>query len=272
MFKLTGVEFNGRLGNQLFQLAFFRYLRERDTRNWYFFSNPHHSYFSRYFRVGQRESILSDSGVFSFIPRVLTKIIKFNGIYIQNIQIPKHVTPRTKTIYKGFFQTDWYLDNTSKKFELKVREKYLKKFNDLYGDIFQREKTLAVHIRRTDYLNYGKRDISLPIEYFKRRLSEIQNIEEYTIFFLSDDIDYVRQHFPDAPNRIFSNNSEIVDFQIIMNCDIAIISNSSFSWWAAYLNKKQAKVYAPKNWLAFRIGKEHPKGIMTKKFIWCEVL
>jgi len=31
-------------------------------------------------------------------------------------------------------------------------------------------------------------------------------------------------------------------------------------------------VYAPKNWLGFRIGKEHPKRVMTDRFIWCDVL
>jgi hypothetical protein len=42
--------------------------------------------------------------------------------------------------------------------------------------------------------------------------------------------------------------------------------------WATYLSKKNNKVIAPKNWLGFRIGKEHPKCIMTKKFNWHAVL
>jgi hypothetical protein len=82
----------------------------------------------------------------------------------------------------------------------------------------------------------------------------------------------VRATFSEKPNFIFSSNDEITDFQIIQNADIAIISNSSFGWWAAYLSPKRNTVYAPKNWMAFRIGAEHPKGVMTEKFIWKDVL
>ena len=140
-----------------------------------------------------------------------------------------------------------------------------------WGRLFTDNKTIAVHIRRTDYLKYGKRDISLPMEYFQNRLDIIENIDAYKIIFVSDDIECVKSHFRNKDNYIYSLNDEITDFQIIMNADIAIISNSSFSWWAAFLSGKNNIVYAPKNWLGFRIGKEHPKGIMTDRFIWCDV-
>jgi hypothetical protein len=128
----------------------------------------------------------------------------------------------------------------------------------------------VVHIRRTDYLNYGKRNISIPIDYFKRRLAEIKDLDSYKVIFLSDDMEYVKSEIAPQPNFIFSHNNEIIDFQIIQHADIAIISNSSFSWWASYLGKKDNTVYAPKNWLGFYIGREHPKGIMTDRFIWKE--
>ena len=92
------------------------------------------------------------------------------------------------------------------------------------------------------------------------------------MFFLSDDMPFVKTAFPARSNFFFVSNSEIIDFQLIMNADIAIISNSTFAWWAAYICKKKNHVIAPKNWFGFRIGREHPTGIMTDHFEWRDVL
>ncbi len=269
---MIGVKFNGRLGNQLFQFTFLRYLKSLSKHQIFFFPNPHHAYFAKYFDLGVFNNLTLNSKLYSVLMRIIPKALKFREVYIQNIQVPKPVEIKNNTIYTGFFQTDWYLNQTPDKLQLKLKKKYIDQFRNLYGDIFNQNKTIAVHIRRTDYLNYGKRDISLPIEYFKNRLNGISDLSSYRVFFLSDDINFVKKEFDVKENFIFSENSEIIDFQIIKNADIAIISNSSFSWWASYLSEKQNKVYAPKNWLGFRLNKEHPKGIMTKKFIWCDVI
>lgn len=268
---MVGVKFNGRLGNQLFQLFFLLYLKSRSKGKFYFFVNPHHAYLCKYFDLGLYYNLTLSSKIYSIFTRLLPYLLNFKSIYIQNIQVPREVQFEDYTIYTGFFQTDWYMNHTPENFKIHIRKKYIEAFQKLYGDVFKNQKTIAVHIRRTDYLNYGKRDISLPIEYFKKRLNSITNLESYKVFFLSDDISYVKSTFPEQPNFIFSENNEIIDFQIVQNADIAIISNSSFSWWAAYLGKKDSLVMAPKNWLGFRLNKEHPKGVMTSRFTWHEV-
>ena len=123
-------------------------------------------------------------------------------------------------------------------------------------------------------MSYGerrKRDISLPMAYFKKRLEALGDLSAHKVIFVSDDISHVKQVFPPQENFVFSENSEIIDFQIIQHADIAIISNSTFAWWACFLSPKKQEVYAPKNWFGFKIGREHPRGIMTDKFEWCEV-
>ncbi|MES2826850.1 MAG: alpha-1,2-fucosyltransferase [Bacteroidota bacterium] len=267
---MIGVKFNGRLGNQLFQYVFFQYLRSNNKRRLFYFANPHHSYFSKYFDLDY--SYLLDNKFCVFLSKVLTRLIPFREIYIQSIEVPKPVKARNWTLYKGFFQNDWYLNNTPEKYEIKLKKQFVDEFVKDFGDLFSKNKIIVVHIRRTDYLKYGKRDISLPMEYFKDRLDHIKDVDSYKVIFVSDDMEHVKLFFPAKDNYIFSSNSEIIDFQIIQNADVAIISNSSFAWWASYLSPKSNLVYAPKNWLAFRIGKEHPKKIMTDKFIWCDVL
>lgn len=52
-----------------------------------------------------------------------------------------------------------------------IRSRYIKQFNKLYQNVFESNKTMVVHIRRTDYLQHGKGmnfkeyDISLPLSY-----------------------------------------------------------------------------------------------------------
>ncbi|ACU04179.1 alpha-1,2-fucosyltransferase [Pedobacter heparinus] len=269
---MVGVQFNGRLGNQIFQYAFYQYLKTNNKRIFFFFSNPTDSYLTKYFDIDRTEDYCLTYKALFIVPKILNKILASRQIYIQNIQIPKPVSVRNWTIYKGFFQTDWYVKNIVGEFGLKIKQEYQQKFDEKFGEVFKLNKTIAVHIRRTDYLKYGKRDISLPIAYFKSRLDALQNIDDYKIFFVSDDIAYVSSYFGKNANYIFSENDEITDFQIIKAADISIISNSSFAWWACYLSANKRKItYAPKNWLGFRIGKEHPKKVMTDRFIWCDV-
>lgn len=269
---MVGVYFNGRLGNQLFQYHFLLYLKSKNKRLIYFFPNPHHAYLARYFDLGWYHTITLNSKLYSVFTRMLPKLFSFRSIFIQNFVSPREHTVQNGTIYYGFFQTDFYLNRTPEKRRIKLKKKFTDQFDEKFGALFAKEKTILVHIRRTDYLTYGKRDISLPIDYFKRQLNRIDNLDSYKVLFVSDDMPFVKQSFEERPNFIFSSNDEIIDFQLIMNADIAIISNSTFAWWAAYLSPKNNKVIAPKNWMGFRIGREHPKGIMTERFTWADVI
>ncbi|MBC7914870.1 MAG: alpha-1,2-fucosyltransferase [Pyrinomonadaceae bacterium] len=270
---MIGVSFKGRLGNQLFQYVFIQYLKSRNKGKIIFPPNPHHAYLTKYFNLNSSlDNRLLGSKLFSVITRCLPKIIPFKEVYIQGFVNPKHLTPKNFTIYHGYYQTDWYYNQMLEKPKISIKKKYVDTFLQEFGEVFKTEKTIVVHIRRTDYLTYGKRDISLPIEYFKDQLEAIENLNTYKVFFVSDDIEFVRAAFTEQPNFIYSTNDEITDFQLIMNADISIISNSSFAWWAAFLSTKKTLTIAPKNWIGFRIGAEHPKQIMTNKFSWKEVL
>lgn len=268
---MIGIKFRGRLGNQLFQYQYFKYIRYKHKDTCVFFVNPHHAYLTKYFDLSFY-SLFLGSKIYSLITRNIPKIRPFKEIHIQNFVAPKERVIEDQTIINGFFQSDWYLKNTPEKFDMKIKRKYVAKFNETYGELYSKNKVIVVHIRRTDYLTYNNRDISLPIEYFKKQLNTIENLDSYKVIFVSDDIPFVKLNFQERSNFIYSENDEITDFQIIQNADIAIISNSTFAWWAAYLSEKKNTVIAPKYWLGFRLGREHPKGIMTDRFVWREVI
>lgn len=271
---MVAVEFKGRLGNQIFQYVFLKYLKSKDSSKLYFFSNPHHSYLSRYFELERTDSLKLSSKLYSILVRFIPEILKFKEINITNLQSPISYIPKENTLYKGYFQTDYYYNQIKNDLHLKIKSRYIKDFNTLFSDIFFNNKTIVVHIRLTDYKNYGRnksKDISLPLKYYRNQLEKIENINNYQVIFTSDDMKTVKEYFSGNENYIFSNSSEIIDFQLIMNSDISIISNSSFAWWAAFLSRKQNIVYAPKYWMGFKLKREHPKGVMTNKFIWCDV-
>lgn len=269
---MVGVYFSGRLGNQLFQYYFLLYLKTRNPRLTYFFPNPHHAYLTKYFDLGTYHNLTLGSKWYSGVARIVPNFVKFTPVHVHNFFSPKEFNPQSGQMFYGYFQSDFYIRHLPKNTLPKLKAEFVKAFDAQYGQVFGKEKTVVVHIRRTDYLSYGKRDISLPVEYFQKQLNSIENLDAYKVFFVSDDMDFVQKSFPARPNFFFVSNSEIIDFQLIMNADIAIISNSTFAWWAAYISPKKNRVIAPRNWFGFRIGREHPKGIMTDHFEWQDVL
>ncbi len=125
---------------------------------------------------------------------------------------------------------------------------YEKEIKLLFGANIEPINQVAIHVRRGDYVNNPFYVDLMETPYYEQAMAQFPN-ESFLVF--SDDIEWCKKQeiFKDCE---FSGGDEITDFNRMAGCKGVIMANSSFSWWASYLNK--GKVIAPKLW--YGDGKE----------------
>lgn len=263
-------KFEGRLGNQMFQYACALSISKK-FQTFFLIDNSYKSVFFKYFKTRQLD--------FGFSNKILLKLFK-KTIRNTICQVGDEEVPEIKKLFKnnsyydGFFQSEEYFEGYKEYLQKKVviKNKYKALFNSKYEQLFKDNKIIAIHCRLGDYLNWGSdllggKNLTLPQSYYQNALSLIDQVEKYKIIIVTDDILNIENRFCFIHDKIIISEDEIIDFQILQNAHLLIISNSSFSWWAAYLNTKNATVYAPEYWLGFKVKKEYPVGIFSDNFI-----
>jgi hypothetical protein len=172
---------------------------------------------------------------------------------------------REGIVYTGFYQSErWFSGH-----EEAVRRMFTPlpeheaEFRRRYPDL--ERPYVCIHVRRTDYLETGV--WALPTSWFLDALAALPGIEGHRIVVVSDDPEGVRSEFAGHFDGVFDANSQMVDLLLLMEADAVITSNSSFSWWGAWLNRRQAPVVAPRHWLGFAAGREEPRGAVPDRWI-----
>jgi len=127
----------------------------------------------------------------------------------------------------------------------------------------QMSKTIAVsvHIRRGDYVThpvYSQGLGCLDKQYYLDAISllnkKMPDNNKLKFYFISDDINWCKANFSEVDNAVFvaqekDRNGYFSDLWLLTQCKHAVISNSTFAWWGAYLIKGADKlVIAPKRW------------------------
>jgi hypothetical protein len=108
------------------------------------------------------------------------------------------------------------------------------------------------------------------LSYFHKALDiiKIKVNDPYFIIF-SNDIPWCRENLP-LDNCTYvdwnKDSNSYIDMQLMSSCKHNIISNSSFSWWAAYLNNFPDKiVISPKQWM--NVPELDYSGLILKRWI-----
>ncbi len=200
---------------------------------------------------------------------------KFQFFHFQDNREDYHLKmlqEKNKNIwYYGYFQGENYLYNNDadlkKCFTLKAQ--HVSEFEEKKNRLNIQKEIFAVHVRLRDYKTFGPDylkgpDMTLPFDYYRQLLRDNYNPQKHFLIFLSDDIKTVKEEFSsDFPDAWFSDQSPLIDFQFLMSAQTAIISHSSFAWWASKLNSNVNKrILVPEYFLGFKVGKEYPTNII----------
>jgi hypothetical protein len=104
-------------------------------------------------------------------------------------------------------------------------------------------KTVFLHIRGGDYVNNPFHDVKLE-NYYKKAIEEFSKDTHFSIF--TNDIPYAKTVIKDI-SYTFIEENELDSLYLMSQCFGGICSNSTFSWWGAYLNKNR-KLILPSKW------------------------
>jgi hypothetical protein len=116
--------------------------------------------------------------------------------------------------------------------------------NNKYSDIIHHPQTVSIHLRSYHienpevaqcYITYGT-------EYVEKAMKSFPENSLFVVF--SNQMGWCKKILENLPGNIqfIEGENYIYDFYLMSLCKNNIICNSSFSWWAAYLNKNPHKI------------------------------
>lgn len=275
------VKFYGGLGNQMFQYAFLIALRgttgdevKMDTSLYSTYGLHNGFELSKIFNISARQASIEEIKKYSIYTSNY-KLARFVHYLMPQIKkefkekqfgkyYPEVFEHDSDRLYDGYWQHWEYFE--------KYREVVLKEFtinesldkkNQELMDVLSNTNSCSIHIRRGDYLKSKLYRGICGKEYYRvaiRRVKEkagpnvvfyfFSNDYKWCIDNLSDLVD--RRHFIKVDWNTSENSYK--DLILMSGCKYNIIANSSFSWWAAYMNKHKGKqVFAPKTWINKKI-------------------
>lgn len=126
-------------------------------------------------------------------------------------------------------------------------------------ELMKKSESVWIHVRRGDYVTnpnakkfHGVKDK----KYFTSAFNKLESLvakdsrKHIQVFICSNDINWCKKNLKfEYPTHYFSNKLGSEDMRVAKHCKHDILSNSSFSWWGAWLNENPNKiVIAPKEW------------------------
>lgn len=275
------IKLQGGLGNQMFQYAFGRYLSLKNNSKLvldlsflikrpvgvdYTFRNYELSEFDIKADIQNTTNKLYQNILSKIIGKFkilqLLNVVKFPVIIFQKDFKPlkKYLNFNGNYYLDGFWQSELFF----KEFETQIRQDFIFKSEihnqckSFVSEIYH-NNSVCLHIRRGDFLKNKENKNThglCSVDYYKKAINYInENVENPVFFVFTDDFQWSKSEFKNDNFKFFDfqdfQSNAVLNLQIMTQCKHFIISNSSFSWWAAWLSENKNKVViAPKTWFA----------------------
>jgi hypothetical protein len=134
-------------------------------------------------------------------------------------------------------------------------------------------RSVGVHIRRGDYVTNPHTHAfhGIPtVDWYRLAVDLVANrVSNVELFVFSDDPDWSEAHFrPGYPTTYIRHNGPAAheDLRLLAACSHHVLSNSSFSWWGAWLGERPSQVVvAPSPW--FRRASARARDVVPARWI-----
>lgn len=225
----------GRLGNSMFQMAATIGLatKHNDTfmfPNWEFYVEERFNLPDNTFRPDHQ--------------------IKYSSTYDEPHFHYKEIPYKPNMNLMGYFQSEKYFAHCKPLIRSCFKE-----------DVENMPKVCSIHVRRGDYIEPHLNGCyeNLDMEYYNHAM-KMTDANHFIV--CSDDIEWCKSQFESGLKYNFSfseaSDDPLTDMQMMASCGTNIIANSSFSWWAAWLNNNEnKKVIAPQKWFGPKLAPTH---------------
>lgn len=265
---------DGGLGNQLFQYAYGLYLARKhgtelalDTRAYE--SGPQHGYLLDRLQI---DAPVVAGDQLRKLPRKYREESRWSMRSMLSVQGLR----RHKESPFGFRESHLQVANDrylvgywqSERFFPGMREELLQQFrprsplseqSSRVLNRIQATESAVLHIRRGDYLSNpeaAKLYAALQLDYYIRSLQDwvaTHRTLQPEVFVFSNDMQWCKENIslPWRTHWVDHNGSETAheDMCLMSHAQCNVIANSTFSWWAAWLNNRPGRaVYAPADW------------------------
>jgi hypothetical protein len=147
----------------------------------------------------------------------------------------------TNFTIEGYFQSEKYFEHIKKELIEKMfvfPKAMLKDITRKYQLTLRLDPT-ALHVRRGDYAHNGW---FIGDGWYLDRMREQSGL----VLVFSDDLHYCENLFKDFPNVLYIYEDPIESLCLMSKCRHHVISNSTFSWWGAWLSQSDDVTYP--NW------------------------
>jgi len=234
--ETTAIHLMGRTGNMLYQIACaFAYCKRYDrtlvlpnrNNSWEFHSLLKN--FRQFFATGPLDPV--DQG----------------EKHYSNFQ----ELPPGKKALRGYFQNEKYFLDFYQEFYDML---YFNLNSTIEYKYPQLDESIFLHIRGGDYRKFPKYHLVELKNYYIDALNFLKsrwNVTDFKVYVSTDDIPFYQSHFRPHFEKMGVNTSSFVIveenpyncFQIISKCRKGgICPNSTFCWWASYVNPNPEKI------------------------------